>query len=187
MLFWRCVMGKLYKEYCRSYKLSKNNSDGFLKLTDGIYNSREIQSLAQYEHHLEINRLQHIAAVVYISYKICKHLGWNYKAAARGACMHDLFYYDWKDGENGKWHKLHGYKHPKYALLNAKELCPDITNLELNIILRHMWPFTVVPPKYKEGYVVSFADKYCAAREIMYSMNKKYKRRFLADVEKVSG
>lgn len=178
-------MKKLYNEYCKTYKLNRENSDGFLELVDKIYNSDEVQSLSQYEQHLDIDRLQHITGVAYLSYKICKHFGWNYKSAARGAVMHDLFYYDWRDGETGKWHRLHGYKHPYYAAMNAKELCPDITDFEIQIIKRHMWPFTVFPPKSKEGFVVSFADKYCATRELMYSVSSKYKKKFLEDVERI--
>lgn len=179
-------MSRLYDEYCKTYALNKNNSDGFLETVEKLYYSDEVQSLAAYEQHLDIDRLQHITAVAYLSYKICKHFGWDYKSAARGATMHDLFYYDWRDGNSGKWHKLHGYKHPRYAALNAKELYPEINELEINIISRHMWPLTIIPPKHKEGFVVSLADKYCATRELMYSLNKKYKKRFLADVERIS-
>lgn len=177
-------MSKLYKTYCRAYKLNKENSDGFFDLVNNIYYSDEVQSLKQYEQHLDIDRLQHITSVAFMSYKICKYLGWDYKSAALSATMHDLFYYDWRDGKNGKWHKLHGYKHPKYAALNAKELFPEITDKELSIINHHMWPLTVIPPTSKEGIVVSLMDKYCATREIIYSTNQKYKSRFLLDVER---
>lgn len=177
-------MSKLYKTYCLAYKLNKENSDGFFDLVNNIYYSDEVQSLKQYEQHLDIDRLQHITSVAFMSYKICKYLGWDYKSAALSATMHDLFYYDWRDGKNGKWHKLHGYKHPKYAALNAKELFPEITDKELSIISHHMWPLTVIPPTSKEGIVVSLMDKYCATREIIYSTNQKYKSRFLLDVER---
>ncbi len=179
-------MGRLYEEYCKTYALTAEKSDGFIDTVESVYFSDEVQSLKQYEQHLDIDRLQHITTVAYLSYKICKHFGWNYKEAAIAAVMHDLFYYDWRDGKNGKWHKLHGYKHPKYASLNAKELYPSLTKLEQNIISHHMWPLTVFPPRYKEGFVVSLADKYSAARELMYSLNKRYKKRFLADVERIS-
>ncbi len=178
-------MGKLYNEYVKSYKLTEENSDGFLSLVDELLATQEIQGLKAYEQHLEIDRLQHILGVAYLSYRICKKLGWNYRAAARAGIMHDLVYYDWRDGETGGWHKLHGYYHPNRAAMNAKELCEDVTEKELDIIKKHMWPLTVVPPKYKEGYIVTFCDKYCAAREIMFSLNKKYKNRFLCDVERI--
>lgn len=178
-------MDKLYQDFCKAYKLTQENNDGFFDLVADIYNTPQVQSLAQYEQHLDIDRLQHVTSVAFVAYKVCKKLNLNYKAAARCALMHDLFYYDWRDGETGRWHKLHGYKHPKYARLNAKELCPDITEFELAIISSHMWPLTVIPPKSKEGVVVSLADKYCATREVLYSVNKKYKEKFLEDLKRV--
>ncbi len=177
-------MGKLYKEYIKTYNLSENNSDDYLELVGGLLSSEELQSLKQYEQHLEIDRLQHILGVSFLSYKICKKLGWDYVAAARGGAMHDLVYYNWRDGETGGWHRLHGYYHPKRAAMNAKELCADLTKKEEDIIKKHMWPLTVLPPKYKEGFVVTFCDKYCATRELMYSLSDKYKQRFLRDTER---
>lgn len=178
-------MIELYKEYCKTYQgLNKNNSDGFIETVEDILFSDEIQSLAQYEQHLEIDRLQHIISVAYISYILSKKLKLNYKEATRAAVMHDLVYYDWRNGETGKWHRLHGYKHPKLACLNAKELCGEITKIEEDTIKKHMWPLTVALPKYKEGWVLIFSDKYCATREMLYSTNRKYKAKFLKDIGK---
>ncbi len=171
-------MKNLYDEYCRSYKLDDTNDDGYFEAVKEIYFSPEVQSLRQYEQHLQIDRLQHITTVSYLSYKICKKLNLDHKSAALAAVMHDLVYYDWRDGETGGWHCLHGYKHPNYACLNAKELYPALSEKEDNIIRRHMWPLTVIPPKYKEGFVVTFADKYCAAIEVYYSVNKKFREKF---------
>lgn len=176
-------MGKLYNAYCRSYKLTTENSDGFLELVSDIYYSPEVQSLKEFEQHLEIDRLQHITTVAYLSYKISKRFFLDYSAAARAAVMHDLVYYDWRDGVTGKWHRLHGYKHPNLACLNAKELCPSLTEKEDNIIRRHMWPLTPLPPKHFEGFVVTFCDKYCAAIEVFYSVNKKFRENFLLKIE----
>ena len=179
------LMQKLYYEYCKSYKLNEENSEGFFDTVSEIYFSNEVQGLKIYEQHLDIDRLQHITAVAFLTYKICKRLSLDYKAASRAAVMHDLFYYDWRDGETGKWHCLHGYKHPKYACLNARELYPDLSDKEEDIIKCHMWPLTLKPSKYKEGLVVTFCDKYCATRELMFSLNKKYKKRFLEDIKEI--
>ncbi len=178
-------MKKLYKEYCKSYKLTADNDEGFFDTVNEIYFSDEVQSLKQYEQHLEIDRLQHITTVAYLSYKICKKLNLDYKSAAKAAVMHDLVYYDWRDGETGGWHHLHGYRHPNYACLNAKELYPLLSEKEENIIRRHMWPLTLMPPGSKEGFVVTFADKYCATIEVYYSLNKKYREKFIKKIEEL--
>lgn len=178
-------MNKLYRAYLTAYNLNEQNDDGFFECVRGIWDSPEVQSLRQYEQHLEIDRLQHITSVSFLAYEVCKHFGLDYAAAARAATMHDLFYYDWRDGETGRWHKLHGYKHPKYAALNAKELYPALSGKERDIIRRHMWPLTLALPKSREGFVVSLSDKYCATRELFYSLSKRYKARFLRDLEEV--
>jgi hypothetical protein len=35
-----------------------------------------------------------------------------------------------------------------------------------------MWPLTLVPPKYKESFIVSFADKYLASKEFVTKFKK---------------
>lgn len=176
-------MGKLYKEYVKTYKLTEDNSDGFYSIVGDLLKTEEVISLGQYEQHLEIDRLQHVISVAYIAYVISKKFGFDYVASARSGIMHDLVYYDWREGETGAWHHGHGYKHPALACLNAKELCPDLSETEDDAIRRHMWPLTLTLPRYKVGYVLIFADKYCATRELMYSLSKKYKEKFLNDVE----
>ena len=89
------------------------------------------------------------------------------------------------DGETGGWHHLHGYRHPNYACLNAKELYPLLSEKEEKIIRRHMWPLTLMPPGSKEGFVVTFADKYCATIEVYYSLNKKYREKFINKIEEL--
>ena len=47
----------------------------------------------------------------------------------------------------------------------AIDLKENITEEEKNIILRHMWPLTPVPPATRAGYAVTMADKICGTRE----------------------
>lgn len=170
-------MSKLFRHYITSYKSGTNSMGEYMSLVSDLYHSQQVQSLAQYEQHLDINRLQHVTSVSYLSYKIAKKLGWDYRTVARGTLLHDLFYYDWRDA-SGDWHRPHGYKHPIYAYHNAIELNKSISDKEKDMIRHHMFPFTVVPPKYKESYIIIFTDKYCAWRELYYSLSKSYKAKF---------
>ncbi len=81
----------------------------------------------------------------------------------RGALLHDYFLYDWH--EKAKWHKWHGFRHPYTAWKNAKAEF-QLNRRETNIILRHMFPLTPVPPTCRESWLVCIADKICAMEEV---------------------
>lgn len=83
----------------------------------------------------------------------------------RGALLHDYFLYDWHYPHHG--HGLHGFTHPKTALKNASRDF-NLTEIEKNIIARHMFPLTVVPPTCREAWIVCLADKYCALQETIF-------------------
>ena len=172
-------MGKLYDAYISSYRMDNPNWQHYLAAAGDIYNSPQLQSLSRYEQHLKINRLQHIRSVAYLSFLVSRKLNLNYKEAARAATMHDLFYYDWREDDLS--HKLHGLRHPGFALKNAYYLCGTLTPKEVDIIKKHMWPLTPVPPRYAESYVVTAMDKYCATIELIYSFSEKYRDKFNAE------
>lgn len=39
-----------------------------------------------------------------------------------------------------------------------------------------MWGATIAPPKYKESYIVTFVDKYCAVKEAAQPMTASMKQ-----------
>ena len=87
----------------------------------------------------------------------------------RGALLHDYFLYDW---HKVKLEKLHGFHHPKIAAENAHRDF-KITKIEENIIRRHMFPLTPIPPKYRESVLVTISDKYCATKEVFVALGHK--------------
>ena len=73
------------------------------------------------------------------------HIKCNKKDLIRGALLHDYFLYDWHEKNVNEPHGLHGFYHPGIALRNAKREY-KITRIQEEIIKKHMWPLTVVPP-----------------------------------------
>ncbi|MGI6403670.1 MAG: HDIG domain-containing metalloprotein [Oscillospiraceae bacterium] len=126
----------------------------------------QVQELGNYIQHNCHSRLNHCLDVAYFSFFIAKLLGWDSKSAARGGLLHDLFLYDRK--KNKEEAHRHLRRHPITALENARKIC-TLNKVEEDIIRRHMWLITLVPPRYKEGYIVTFVDKYCALREAIIS------------------
>lgn len=82
----------------------------------------------------------------------------------RGALLHDYFLYDWHDKDPS--HRLHGFRHPFFALARAEEDF-DLTPRERNIIVRHMFPLVPIPPTCREAWIVCVADKLCALNETL--------------------
>lgn len=178
-------MGKLYNTYVRSFAINKENAPEFFSIVQDIYDSPEFQSMGQYIQHADITRDKHMLSVAYMSFLDAKARHKNFVATARAAMLHDLVYYDWHVKGDGS-HRLHGYRHPGFAVKNAKALFP-LSKLEENIIRRHMWPLTPTPPRYSESFIVSLADKYCATQEILIKKIPSYQKKFKADVKKARG
>jgi uncharacterized protein len=90
----------------------------------------------------------------------------NREEMIRGALLHDYFQYDWHDGKVDIRRKLHGFYHPGIALHNANREYM-LTPREKDIIKKHMWPLTLVPPLCREAWMVSAADKWCSLMETL--------------------
>ena len=121
--------------------------------------------MKKFPHHCDTNCYQHCMNVAYYNYQICKVLGLDAKAAARAGMLHDLFLYDWREHAAKTGDHFHGLTHPKVALRRAEKYF-DLNDMEKDIILKHMWPLTIIPPKYFESYIICLTDKYCGACEI---------------------
>ncbi len=131
---------------------------------EDLINRKEVQQLSEYTQHHFTTRLEHSISVSYRSYRISKKFGWNARSTARAGLLHDLFYYDWRITKFDEG--THAYVHPRMACENAEKLTP-LSDLEKDIIIKHMWLATIAPPRYKESYVVTFVDKYCACAEVI--------------------
>lgn len=127
-----------------------------------LLDNERIKKLDECEQHNHTSRLQHSVNVSYYSFLICRRLGWDFRSAARAGLLHDLYFYDWRIKKAIR--SGHASWHPRVALDNSRKIC-DINKIEEDAIIKHMWPCTLVPPKYKESYVLTFVDKFCASVE----------------------
>ena len=123
-----------------------------------------VRSMDQFPQHGSTSCLTHSIAVAYYSLAFFRRLYPKKSAVAllRGAMLHDLFLYDWHVPHES--HRLHGLFHPRTSLNNASRLFP-IGKVERDIILRHMWPLTLIPPRTAEAWIVCLVDKGCSLVE----------------------
>lgn len=131
-----------------------------------IIDNEQLEQLKQITHHICTTRFQHCLNVSYYSYLLCRKLGLNARSAARAGLLHDLFFYDRKEynSTRSKGQPHHSSMHSAQALENAEKIT-FITNLEKDMIEKHMWPCTIALPKYRESYIITLVDKYCAVLE----------------------
>lgn len=134
----------------------------YYEIVNEILNHEEFIKRKNYMHHGKISVYDHSLKVSIMAYKISKKLKiGDYKKAAIGGLLHDFYYRPWQNNKNKKpLFKKHGFTHAKEALENSKKYFPNyIDEKTSNIILRHMFPLNIIPPKYKESWIVTIADK----------------------------
>lgn len=146
-----------------------NDDAGYIECVKDILEHPVFQSMDSFIQHGDTTCKAHCIKVSYMSYCICRRLGWGYKEAARAGLLHDFFLYDWHTHARETGERFHGFTHPRTALNNAVKHF-ELTENEKNIILRHMWPLTPIPPKSREGLVIVYADKFCGLIETVARM-----------------
>ena len=153
------------KEKCRQ-RLRKKNLRQFVRRARRTVKRANVKGLSEFTQHGNTTRYIHSLAVAYVSCRLADTLRikCDKKSMVRGALLHDYFHYRWQD--NPKKYRLHGFTHPKVALKNA-ERDFKLNPIERDIIRRHMFPLTPRPPRYRESYLVTAADKICAVYEFM--------------------
>ncbi|MTV81037.1 HD domain-containing protein [Secundilactobacillus folii] len=142
----------------------------YVALVSDLLAKPEVQKLADYTQHHHSNRLDHSISVSYDSYLIAKKHHLNVRATARAGLLHDLFYYDWRTTKFNLG--SHAFIHPRVALRNAEKLT-ELSPMEKDIILKHMWGATAALPKYRESVVVSLVDDKEAISEFFTPVRKR--------------
>jgi uncharacterized protein len=131
---------------------------------DDLLACSNVGLMSGFAQHGKVSCLEHSQSVSYNSYIICRKLKLDYRSAARGGLLHDYFLYDWHDSP----YRFHGLRHPNKSLINARKDF-KLNKIEVDIIKKHMWPLTLIPPKYPESFVVNLMDKYCTIIEVFKS------------------
>ena len=146
-------------------KATKVSVRDFLSLVRDIIRSDEFRSMKQYKHHVKCSLYDHSVKVAYLCYKHHLRFGMKTDIAdfVRGAILHDYYLYDLHG--DGASHRFHWFKHPKAALQKALEKYPCLTYTQRDMIVHHMFPLTLMPPKTAEGWLVCLYDKIAAVSD----------------------
>ena len=156
------------------------NDDYYLIVKD-ILNSDEFIKRKKYRHHGDISVYEHSLKVSKLSYKIAKKINLSLKRQvfneydmAIGALLHDFYYKPYTEDHTKKpFFKQHGFVHAREARDNSRKFFPQYMNKRVeNIILRHMFPLNIVPPKYLESWLITLTDKYVSLEVVPYLLKK---------------
>ncbi len=151
---------RLYERHKRLRQLLREHGEDILNSTNFKSTRAHIQhgTMTVHNHCMDVARYS-----LLLNRKFRLHC--NKHDLIRGALLHDYFLYDWHDKEYLSQRKrLHGFHHPMTALRNAEKEY-QLNDIQREIIKKHMWPLSVVPPVCREAWVVTAADKYCSFME----------------------
>lgn len=152
--------------------LAKENIE-FQNIIGELISNEVVLQMKNFTQHYSTTRFEHCYAAAFYCYLICKKFHLDYVSATRGAMLHDLFLYDWRTNKNRKG--LHAFTHGKLACENASNLF-DLNAKEKDMIIKHMWPLTFKFPRYRESFILTFVDKYCASIELFNHIRKKFNK-----------
>ena len=148
--------------------------DDWYDIVKDILLNDEFQKRKYFRHHK--GRLwDHLTEVSYYSYLMAKAHHADERVCAIAGLLHDFYPKAYKYSKELDeidheyvtdvkkkqpiW-KMHGFTHAEAAAINAKihfrKLIDDKT---YSIIKTHMFPLNIKPPKYKEGWIVTYIDK----------------------------
>ena len=128
-----------------------------------ILKSTEFQRIVGQSHHIFSTVGYHSVHVAQKMLSISRFIKMNERDIVRGSLWHDVGIYDRSSfkGTPGT-----ANEHPKRSLKAAEE-SGTLDATQSDMIANHMWPVTHELPKTKEGFLITLADKWCAATEFL--------------------
>lgn len=156
-------------------KLNKKIDEEYYEIVNSILENSEFQRRLEYHHHENRSVYTHCLIVSYYSYLVAKKMKLDYKSAAIAGLLHDFYYEDWQKNPKHGIKNMHGFIHAKQSLENSKIYFSTLLNDKINdSIVKHMFPLTIMPPKYIEGWIITFVDK-IVSLEVLKQPKQLYK------------
>ena len=145
------------------------NDITYSKIVNDILTNDDFCKLKYIEHHAT-NKYAHSIRISHRAYKIAKFLKLDSIAVARAGLLHDFAIS--KNGRNFKERVIETFIHPKNALEESKKRF-ELSDMEENIIVSHMFPFYIAIPQYLESWLVDIVDKVIGSYELLQKVFNK--------------
>lgn len=157
--------------------------DEWFKITKEVLLNDEFQKRKYFMHHHNLTVWDHSILVSFKAFKIAKTIGADERVCALAGLLHDFYQQAWLYSEDlaqiddGKYvreigvkkplFRMHGFTHGADAAENYVKFFPHLEDKKItDSIKKHMFPMTIVPPKYIEGYILTSVDKLNSMKEL---------------------
>ena len=157
--------------------------DEWFRIVKVVLLNDEFQKRKYFMHHHNLSVWDHSILVSFKSFLIAKNIGADCTVCALAGILHDFYPQAWLYSEelaqidDGKYlkeinvkkplFKMHGFTHGKEAALNYVKYFPKLEDDKItDSIKRHMFPLTLIPPKYIEGIIITSVDKLNSLSEL---------------------
>lgn len=157
--------------------------DEWFSIVKNILLNDEFQRRKMFLHHHNMTVWDHSILVSFKSFLVGRYFHADLNVCAIAGLLHDFYSQAWlstpelEEFENGRYVQLmkekkslfemHGFTHAKDASINYIKYFPDLENKKItNSIKRHMFPLNIIPPRYKEGYIITTIDKWNSVHEL---------------------
>jgi len=126
----------------------------FFALVHSIIRHEEFARSRANRRHIRGNHYSHALKAAYLCYRFGRRfrVGVSQAELVRGALLHDFCPRE----------KATLRSHPRLARDNARRLFGELSPAEQDMILRHMFPLTGIPPLTRAGWLLWFCDKLAA-------------------------
>ncbi len=143
----------------------------------------EFQKRKLFPHHHNMSVWDHSILVSFRSFLMARLFNADLRICAIAGLLHDFYPWSWlysedlEELDDGKYlievrtkhplFKRHGFTHAKAAAENYIKYFPELENKRItNAIKRHMFPLNIIPPRYKEGFIITTVDKINSVHEL---------------------
>lgn len=157
--------------------------DEWLSIVEDILLSDEFQKRKLFLHHHDMSVWDHSILVSFNSYLVGRYFNADLRVCAIAGLLHDFYSQAWLSSpeiealDGGKYavslkqkkslFKMHGFVHASDAAKNYVKYYPELEDKRItNSIKRHMFPLNIVPPRYKEGFIITMIDKWNSVHEL---------------------
>lgn len=157
--------------------------DKWLSIVEEILLNDEFQKRKLFKHHHNMSVWDHSILVSFNSFLVGRYFNADARVCAIAGLLHDFYSQAWLSSpeletlEDGKYtqelkkkktlFKMHGFTHAKDASENYVKYFPELENKRItNSIKRHMFPLNIIPPRYKEGFIITAIDKWNSVHEL---------------------